>query len=181
MVPRMSTDPEHLVHTRGPAASPAFHMRHPFNPRSQVFMTPLSDPAGMTRMGVNLARVPPGKEAFIPHAHTLTEEWVYVLEGQGVLVLGDREHAIGPGDFVGFPTDGTVHHITNPGDQDLVYLQGGERRDGDASRYPTLGKLGIVLGDGTMCFVPESAIEALPYSAWLAPSDDSDPSSTGER
>lgn len=177
----MSTDPKHLVRTQGPAAAPAFHVRHPFNPRSQVFMTRLSDPAGMTRQGVNLARVPPGKEAFVPHAHTLNEEWVYVLEGHGVVLLGEHEHAIGPGDFVGFPIDGTVHHITNTGEQDLVYLQGGERRDGDAGRFPTLGKLGIMLGDGTMRFVPESAIEALPFTAWLAPSDDPNPTDAGER
>ena len=169
MVARMSTEPKHLVRTRGgldPAQS--LHVRHPFNPRSQVHMTRLSDPAGMTRVGVSLARVPPGKESFLPHAHTLSEEWVYVLEGRGVVLLGDREHEIGPGDFLGFPTDGTIHHLKNTGDVDLVFLQGGERRDGDAGRFPTIGKLGIMLGDGTMRFVKESDIEQLPFTAWLA-------------
>lgn len=172
IVAAMSTDPKHLVRTRGPAAAPAFHVRHPFNPRSDLHMTRLSDPAGLTRMGVNLARVPPGKESFIPHAHTLCEEWVYILEGHATALLGDRELEVGPGDFLGFPVDGTVHHLTNTGDVDLVYLQGGERRDGDVGRFPTIGKLGLVLGDETMRFVSESDVQSLPFSAWLATPDD---------
>lgn len=164
----MSTTPKHLVRTRGLDPAQALHVKHPFNPRSEVFMTRLSDPAGMKHMGVSLARVPPGKESFIPHAHTLNEEWVYILEGRGVVLLGDQEHEVGPGDFLGFPTDGTVHHLTNTGDVDLVFLQGGERREGDAGRFPTLGKLGVHLGDGRMRFMKESDIEVLPFSAWLA-------------
>jgi uncharacterized cupin superfamily protein len=174
MVRRMSTDPKHLVRTRSLDPAQRMHVRHPFNPRSQIFMTRLSDPAGMTRIGVSLARVPPGKESFIPHAHTLNEEWVYVLEGRGSVLLGDQEHEIGPGDFLGFPIDGTIHHLTNTGDVDLVFLQGGERREGDAGRFPTLGKLGIMLGDGTMRLVSESDIQQLPFSAWLASPSDSD-------
>lgn len=164
----MSTDPKHLVPTRGNASIPTMHVRHPFNPRSDVAMTLLSDATGMTRLGVSLARVPPGKESYIPHSHMLCEEWVYVLEGHGMVLLGDREHEIGPGDFLGFPTDGTVHHLRNTGSEDLVFLQGGERREGDVGRFPTLGKLGLHLGDGNMRFVSESDVDSLPFSAWLA-------------
>jgi uncharacterized cupin superfamily protein len=176
MVARMSTEPKHLVRTRSLDAAQGIHVRHPFNPRSQIFMTRLSDPAGMKHIGVSLARVPPGKESFVPHAHTLNEEWVYVLEGRGKVLLGDSEHEIGPGDFIGFPIDGTIHHLMNTGAVDLVFLQGGERRDGDAGRFPTLGKLGIMLGDGTMRFVSESDIQQLPFTAWLASAGDPDES-----
>ncbi len=164
----MSKDPEHLVRTRHLEPAQALHVKHPFNPASELFMTRLSDPAGMTRVGVSLARVPPGKESFVPHAHTTQEEWVYILEGQGVALVGDRELPVGPGDFLGFPTDGTVHHLTNAGDVDLVYLQGGERREGDVGRFPTLGKLAFTLGDGAMRFVSETDVEILPFTAWMA-------------
>lgn len=168
----MSTDPKHLVHTRGNASIPSMRVRHPFNPRSDISMTLLSDATGMKRVGVSLGRVPAGKESFIPHSHLLCEEWVYVLEGHGVVLLDDREHAIGPGDFLGFPTDGTVHHLRNTGGEDLVFLQGGERREGDVGRFPTLGKLGLHFGDETMRFVSESEVHSLPFSAWLATPDD---------
>jgi len=168
------TTPKHLVRPRELDAAQTVHVRHPFNPRSQIFMTRLSDPAGMKRLGVSLARVPPGKEAFIPHAHTLNEEWVYVLEGRGMVLLGDEEHEIGPGDFLGYPTDGTIHHMRNTGEVDLVFLQGGERREGDAGHFPTLGKLGIHLGDGRMRFVKDSDMEVLPFSAWVAPPEGTD-------
>jgi uncharacterized cupin superfamily protein len=175
----MST-PKHLVHTRGPDAEPAHAVRHPFNPRSTLFMTRLSDPTGLTRVGVNLGRLPPGKEAFVPHAHTLCEEWVYVLEGRGTAVIGDQQLEIGPGDFLGYPTDGTVHHLLNTGDVDLVVLQGGERREGDVGRFPTLGKLGLHLGDGVMRFVKESDVEVLPFSAWRASPEDPEAKGSGE-
>lgn len=167
----MST-PKHLVRTRGTDAAPAYAVKHPLNPHSLLYMTRLSDPAGMTRTGVNMARLPPGKEAFVPHAHTLNEEWIFVLEGRGTAHIGEQQVEIGPGDFVGYPVDGTVHTLVNTGDVDLVVLQGGERRDGEVGRFPTLGKLGIILGDGMMHFVNESDVEALPFSAWLASPED---------
>jgi len=170
----MSTEPKHLVRTHGPAAPPPFLVKHPFNPRSHITMTRLSDATGMTRVGVSLARVPPGKESFIPHAHTTQEEWVYVLEGRGTVLLGEHEHEVGPGDFLGFPTDGTIHHLTNTGDVDLVFLQGGERRDPEIGRFPTIGKLGISLGDGQMRFVNEADAQTLPFTAWLASLNDPD-------
>ena len=172
----MSTDPKHLVRTRGSTPAKSMHVRHPFNPRSDIQMTLLSDTTGMTRVGVSLARVPPGKEGYIPHSHTLCEEFVFVIEGHGTALVGDQEVAIGPGDFLGYPTDGTTHHIRNTGSEDLVFLQGGERREGDVGRFPTIGKLGLHLGDETLTFVDESTSEEMPFSAWLASPDDPDAS-----
>lgn len=173
----MSTDdPKHLVRTRGSTPMEVMHVRHPFNPRSDVRMTLLSDPTGLKRLGVTLARVPPGKESFIPHAHTINEEWVFVLEGHGTALLGERRVEIGPGDFLGFPTDGTVHHLENTGTEDLVFLQGGERHEAEVGHFPTLGKLGLHLGNDTMGFVDEAHIQRLPFSAWDVAPDDPEPS-----
>ncbi len=172
----MSTNPKHLVRTRDLDAAEALHVRHPLNPASEIFMTRLSDRTGMTKLGVSLARVPPGKEAFVPHAHTMQEEWVYILEGHGLVLVGDRVIEVGPGDFLGYPTDGTVHHVANPGPGDLVFLQGGERSGSEVARFPTLGKIGLSVGDGVMRFVDEAHVESLPFEAWLASPDDSTPS-----
>ena len=45
----------------------------------------LGDALGLTRIGVNLTRLPPGKESSMRHWHTHEDEFVYVLEGEVVL------------------------------------------------------------------------------------------------
>jgi uncharacterized cupin superfamily protein len=112
---------------------------HPFNPKSEVRGVTLSRAAGLSRAGVNLVRLAPGKESFAYHAHYYEEEWMYVLSGRGVAEIDDAEHEIGPGDFLGFPT-GTAHHTRNPFDEELVYLVGGESRDYEVADFPRLGR-----------------------------------------
>ena len=53
------------------------------------------------------------------------QEFVFVLEGAGEVVLDGVAHPIGPGDFVGFPIDGVVHSVVSKGPGDLVYLTAG--------------------------------------------------------
>ena len=91
------SEPKHILRTRQLSASAGFHGRHPFNPGSEMRIVPLGDPAGLRRLGVSLIRVAPGKESFIPHAHAIEEEFVFVLEGEGRVVLDGAAHAIGPG------------------------------------------------------------------------------------
>ena len=61
-----------------------FEVRHPLNPDSQLWMRPLGRLTGLQRVGVSLARVPPGKESFIYHSHQHEEEFVYILAGRGI-------------------------------------------------------------------------------------------------
>jgi uncharacterized cupin superfamily protein len=134
------TTPKHLVRTRGLDPAEAMHVRHPFNPDSDVVLQRLAERTGMGRVIVTLARVPPGRESFVLHAHLLHEEFVYVLEGTGTAVIGEAEVAVGPGDFMGFPIDGTAHTLRNTGATDLVYLMGGERGPLEVAHFPTVGK-----------------------------------------
>ena len=115
---------------------------HPLNPSSAMCGVSLSEATGLERMGVHFIRVPPGKEANIYHLHHHEEEWWYVLEGQGTVEIEDGEYAVGPGDFVGFPTSSPVaHHLKNTGQEDLVYLVGGERKRVEIAEFPRLGKI----------------------------------------
>lgn len=169
------SDPAHLVRTAKLPPDAGFEVRHPFNAGSQIRMVPLGDTTGMKRVGVSIARVPPGKESFIPHAHLNTEEFVFVLEGRGLARVGDAEIAIGPGDFLGFPTDGTVHHLRNDGDVDLVFLQGGERAPVELTRFPTVGKVGVFrLGQPEVTFHDDTSNDVVPLTAWLAPASSGD-------
>jgi uncharacterized cupin superfamily protein len=120
--------------------------RHPWNPKSEIHGTMLGRRAGLSRIGVNLLRVPPGKESFVYHRHFNEEEFAFVMSGRGVVDVGDETFAIGPGDFVGFPAASHAHHIRNTGSEDLVYLSGGENADIEIADFPHEGKRMVRIG-----------------------------------
>jgi uncharacterized cupin superfamily protein len=76
---------------------------HPWNPRSEISGVFLGRTVGLKRTGVNLAKIPPGKESFVYHSHDCEEEWLYILSGHGIAEIDDAEFAVGAGDFLGFP------------------------------------------------------------------------------
>ena len=119
---------------------------HPWNPRSEMRGVRLGWETGLRRSGVSLARIPPGKESFVYHSHEREEEWVYILSGAAIAEIDGEEHAVGPGDFMGFPAPSVAHHLRNSGDEDLVYLMGGEHRDVEIADFPTLGKRMLRIG-----------------------------------
>ena len=77
---------------------------HPWNPKSEMRGVMLSRATGLTRAGVNLVKLAPGKESCVYHLHYYEEEWIYVLSGRGIAELDGAEHEIAAGDFLGFPT-----------------------------------------------------------------------------
>ena len=85
-------------------ATPALTVVHPLNPNSEVHLRWLSRRAGMQRVHLTLARIPPGKESFIYHSDAAEEEFVYILSGRGRADVDDEVLEVGPGDFLGFPT-----------------------------------------------------------------------------
>ncbi|HZJ61988.1 MAG TPA: hypothetical protein VFD36_00580, partial [Kofleriaceae bacterium] len=50
------------------------------------------------------------------------------VSGRARARIDDKEHDLGPGDFAAFPTPQAAHVLTNPFDEDCVYLMGGEPR-----------------------------------------------------
>ena len=162
----MADDP-HLVRTAGVDWAQVWRGRHPFNPASEMRLVPLSGPTGMRRVGVSLIRIPPGRESFIPHAHAVQEEFVFILEGAGEMVLDGVGHAVAPGDFVGFPTDGVVHSLKSLGPGDLVYLTGGERSAVEVAEMPSIGKT-TVFRNGRMTLLGADGAEDLTEAEWMA-------------
>ncbi len=145
----MSDEPRPLktLLTAGVIRAAARSFSHPWNPRSQVIGTHLSAMTGLRRAGVSLVRVPAGRESFCYHVHHREEEWVYVLSGHGTAEIGDAEHPVGPGDFLAFPAGGEAHHLRNTGDDDLIYLMGGENLEHEIADFPRLGKRMLRLGE----------------------------------
>lgn len=142
------SSPSPLLLRAADIAARARAYTHPWNPNSAVSTTFLGRALGLTRTGVNLARIAPGKESFLPHAHHREEEWIYILSGRGVAEIDGVDHDVGPGDFMAFPAPSVVHHLRNASsDDDLVYLMGGENLDFEVEDFPTVGKRMLKRGE----------------------------------
>ncbi|MGJ3248119.1 MAG: cupin domain-containing protein [Elainellaceae cyanobacterium] len=113
---------------------------HPWNPNSEISGTYLGRTVGLKRTGVNFARIAPGKESFVYYSHYCEEEWIYILSGKGIAEIDGEEFEVGAGDFMGFPTPSVAHHLRNTGDEDLIYLVGGENLEIEIAEFPRLGK-----------------------------------------
>ncbi|HXF07367.1 MAG TPA: cupin domain-containing protein [Candidatus Acidoferrales bacterium] len=98
---------------------------------------PLGDRFGLTNFGVNLTRLAPGAISALRHAHTLQDEFVYVLEGTPTLVSDAGETLLTPGMCAGFRAgSGDAHQLVNRSDADVLYLEVGDRTPGDNVVYP---------------------------------------------
>jgi len=95
----------------------------------------LSAPFGVAAFGVFQTRVPPGEMSGLRHRHSRSEEFVYVLEGEAVLVGDDGETVLISGMCAGFPA-GSAHHLLNRSERDLVYLEVAHAAPGDEVEFP---------------------------------------------
>lgn len=100
----------------------------------------LGDAAGLTQFGVNLQRLPPGQWSSQRHWHTAEDEFVWILEGEVVLVTDEGEQILRAGDCAGFKAgEPNGHHLQNRSDREAVVLEVGARRPGeDVCDYPDL-------------------------------------------
>lgn len=101
----------------------------------------LGDPLGLTKIGVNLTTLPPGKESAMRHWHTREDEFVFVLSGEVVLQTDGGEQTLVAGMCAGFPasTDGKTgdgHQLINRGTLPVVYLEISNRDPADRAFYP---------------------------------------------
>jgi len=92
----------------------------------------LGDAGGLTDFGVNLMRLPPGNWSSQRHWHSHEDEFVYVLEGEIVLIEDDGETLLQAGDCAAFPKNsGDGHHLINRSQTTAVYLEVGSRHPDD--------------------------------------------------
>ena len=126
--------------------------RHTMHRTSQLIGTHLSPLTGLSRTGVSIVRIPPGKESFAYHAHHGEEEWIYILAGTGIALIDDKEYNVSEGDFMGFPAPSVAHHLRNDSSKDLVYLMGGESREIEIADFPHHGKRMVRTGNEVQVF-----------------------------
>ncbi|HEY2591198.1 MAG TPA: cupin domain-containing protein [Steroidobacteraceae bacterium] len=121
------------------------------------FRTRLVDAAGLSQFGVNLLKLPPGTWSSQRHWHSVEDEFVYVIEGEVVLVTNAGEQVLRAGDSAGFKSgvaDG--HHLQNRSAREAVVLEIGSRRpEEDDVDYPDIdlraprGRNGFTHKNGT--------------------------------
>jgi uncharacterized cupin superfamily protein len=99
----------------------------------------VGDAAGLTQFGVNIVTLDPGVWSSQRHWHSHEDEFVYVTEGELVLVTDAGEEIMRPGDCAGFKAgerDG--HHLQNRSDKPARFLVVGSRHEEDWGEYPDL-------------------------------------------
>lgn len=97
----------------------------------------LGDVFGLTQFGFNLERLEPGARSSIKHWHTLSDELVYVLEGELAVYVGAERHALTSGMCIGFKAgERHAHHLVNESTRTARYLVMGSRVPGDTAFYP---------------------------------------------
>ncbi|QDU69333.1 cupin domain-containing protein [Engelhardtia mirabilis] len=97
----------------------------------------LGEVFGLTNFGVNLVRLAPGGRSALRHAHTRQDELVYVLQGRPTLHTDQGQRELVPGMCAGFKAGtGDGHCLTNESQEDVVYLEVGDRTPGDGASYP---------------------------------------------
>jgi uncharacterized cupin superfamily protein len=121
----------------------------------------LGNAAGLTQFGVNRLHLAPGSWSAQRHWHAAEDEFVYVLEGEVVLVTDSGEQLLRAGDAAGFAAgvaDG--HHLQNRSQAPAVVLEVGSRRPAEeAVDYPDID---LVLRRGEQHYVHK---DGRPYPA----------------
>ena len=111
----------------------------------------LGDACGLSKVGVNLVTLAPDGQSALRHWHTLEEEFVYVLQGQVVLITDAGEQTLKAGMCAGYPAgarDG--HHFVNRSHAPAQYLEIGNRTEGDNAFYPDDDLMWVETESGTI-------------------------------
>ena len=99
--------------------------------------TALGNAVGLSQFGVNLTRLEPGSATSIRHWHENEDEFVYVLQGECVLVEDGGETMLKAGDCAGWKANvPNGHCIVNKSNADVLLLEVGTRSPKERAHYP---------------------------------------------
>lgn len=91
----------------------------------------------LSNFGVNLTTLAPGGSSALRHAHTRQDEFVYILSGTATLHTNEGRLQLSPGMCAGFKAGtGDAHRLINETQEEVVYLEVGDRTAGDEASYP---------------------------------------------
>jgi uncharacterized cupin superfamily protein len=115
----------------------------------------LGDAGGLTQFGVNLVMLAPGAASSMRHWHEAEDEFVWVTEGELVMVTNAGEEIMRPGDCAAFPANsGNAHHFINRSDRPASFLVAGTKARAEVAHYPDQG-IKVVIAGGKPVFLTE--------------------------
>ncbi len=110
----------------------------------------LGNAAGLDQFGVNLTTLKPGAASALRHWHEREDEFVYMIEGELVLIENEGVTVLRPGDAAGFKANvSNGHHLVNRSDRPAIYLEIGTRSAHERAYYSDVD-LQVVRDDGGM-------------------------------
>jgi uncharacterized cupin superfamily protein len=102
----------------------------------------LGDAAGLTKLGVSLVRLAPGAWSGQRHFHECEDEFLYMLNGELVLVTDAGEQVVRAGDCAAWKAgDRDGHHLINRGAAEATFLAISNRDGADRGEYPDIDLL----------------------------------------
>jgi len=123
----------------------------------------LGDAAGLSKIGVNLTTLAPGKESSMRHYHSREDELVFVLEGELVLRTDEGEQLLSAGMCAGFPAGvANGHQLVNRSQRPATYLELSNRDPEDSAEYPDEDLVYRKASDGSATFTHK---DGAPYDS----------------
>jgi uncharacterized cupin superfamily protein len=117
------------------------HIAH--GEKFETLDSPIGPVVGARQLGYSFNIVPPGKRAWPFHCHHVNEEMFFIIEGSGIVRIGDREYPIRKGDVIAAPAGGrdTAHQIVNTSNEELRYLCVSTMLPTEVVEYPDSDKV----------------------------------------
>ena len=113
----------------------------------------LADALGLTKIGINLTTLFPGKESSMRHHHTLEDEFVFVLDGEVVLRTDDGEQLLTAGTCAGFPAGSkNGHQVVNRTNRPARYLEISNSNPEDSAEYSDVDLAYSKAADGSAVY-----------------------------
>ncbi|WP_414832117.1 cupin domain-containing protein [Afifella sp. YEN Y35] len=112
------------------------------------FRKRLGNAGGLDQFGVNLCRLQSGAASSQRHWHKAEDEFVFIVEGEVVLVEDGGETILKAGDAATFKAGvANGHQLINRSDRDALVLEVGTRSGAETVTYPDID-LHAVTDDG---------------------------------
>lgn len=127
-----AVDPTLLAEMRGSSYPEPFKSRMGDRMKKR-----LGEACGLSQFGVNLVTLGPCAQSALRHWHTKEDEFVYLLEGEVVLITDEGEQVLRAGHCAGYPSGArNAHHFINRSSKPARYLEVGSRHEDDLAHYP---------------------------------------------
>ena len=114
----------------------------------------LGDLFGLKNFGVNLTRLAPKSASSLRHAHSMQDEFIYIVQGRPTLYTDEGGTQLAPGMCAGFRArTGNAHNLVNETEDDVLYLEIGDRTPDDEVAYADDDLQLVPVGDGRRQFM----------------------------